>query len=67
MKFVSAHPRVAIVIGIAALVVLFIGGYATLLASEANRLPWQEQPTRIVVEPFSGIPGFGDAAATPTP
>jgi len=67
MKFASTHPRLTILIGITALVVLFIAGYATFLASEANRLPWQEQPTRIVVEPFSGIPGFGDAAATPTP
>jgi hypothetical protein len=56
-----------ILIGIAALVVIFIGGYGVWLASETDQMPWQAEPTRIVVEPFSGIPGYGNADATPTP
>ncbi len=67
MKFVSAHPRVMVLVGAFLLLIIFAGGYATWVAGEANMLPWQAEPTRIVVEPFSGIPGFGDAMATPTP
>jgi hypothetical protein len=50
-------------IGVAVLLVLAIvalGGYA---AYEAGELPFQTDPTRIVVVPFSDIPGF----TTPTP
>ena len=37
--------------------------YAVYVASVAGELPWQEDPTRVPVTPFEGIPGF----AIPTP
>ena len=66
MKLASRHPRMTILIGVVMLLLVVASGYATLLASEANMLPWQAEPTRIAVEPFSGIPGFDNAMATPT-
>jgi len=64
--------RVAAVVAV--LLVLVIGGYGMYLASLAGELPWQEDPTRIPVEPFADIPGFdpqsiggGRAEASPTP
>jgi hypothetical protein len=43
-----------------------IAGYGIFLASEAGRLPWQEEPTRIAITPFADIPGFDQPVATPT-
>ncbi|MGI8643511.1 MAG: hypothetical protein ACR2LS_05280 [Thermomicrobiales bacterium] len=31
----------------------------------AGELPWQEEPTRIPITPFAGIPSFGAPTATP--
>ena len=50
---------------IALLLTLVIAGYGFMLANEAGRLPWQVDPTRIPVTPFSDFPGFG-GPATPT-
>lgn len=66
MNVLRSHPRLSILLGIAFAFMILIGSYGVWLASETNQLPWQEEPTRIVVEPFSGIPGFG-GTPTPTP
>jgi len=44
---------------------LVVGGYGMFLASEAGRLPWQVDPTRIPVTPFSDFPGFGNPSTPP--
>jgi hypothetical protein len=41
--------------------------YATWVAGSAGVLPWQPEPTRIAVTPFSDIPGFSAPVPTPTP
>lgn len=45
---------------------LVVGWYGFSLASDAGRLPWQEDPTRIPITPFVDIPGFGAPAPTAT-
>jgi len=52
---------------IAAVLILtfVIAGYGVFLASDAGRLPWQEDPTRIAITPFAGIPGFDQPIGTP--
>ena len=67
MMFVRQHPVLVSVIGLALVLTLLVGGYGMFLASEAGRLPWQADPTRIPVTPFSDFPGFGGTVATATP
>ena len=70
MTFVRQQSRAcSAILGIALVLTLVAGGYGMFLASEAGRLPWQADPTRIPVTPFSDFPGFGRngrAPATPT-
>ena len=53
-------------LALALMVTLVVAGYGVFLASEAGRLPWQVDPTRIPVTPFSDFPGFGNVS-TPAP
>ncbi len=68
MARLHRSPVLAAVLAVALVLTLVIAGYGMLLASEAGRLPWQVDPTRIPVTPFADFPGFGNAstpAATP--
>ncbi len=67
MTLVRQHPILVSVLGIALVLTVVIGGYGVFLASEAGRLPWQADPTRIPVTPFSDFPGFGNTTAPATP
>ena len=64
MNRMRQYPVLAAAIVLALAMTLVIGGYGVFLASEAGRLPWQVDPTRIPVTPFADFPGFG---ATTTP
>ncbi|HYI26056.1 MAG TPA: hypothetical protein VD767_11660 [Thermomicrobiales bacterium] len=68
MTFVRNNSVLVSILGIALVLTLVAGGYGMFLASEAGRLPWQADPTRIPVTPFSDFPGFdtNSAPATPT-
>jgi hypothetical protein len=59
MTRLRRYPLLAAALGIALVLTMVIGGYGMFLASEAGRLPWQVDPTRIPVTPFSDFPGFG--------
>jgi hypothetical protein len=43
-----------------------VNAFAAYLASATGSLPWQEDPTRIPVTPFTGIPGFTPPTPLPT-
>jgi hypothetical protein len=62
MRFRRSRIWLGIVV-VALLVVIAAGGFGVYVASEAGRLPWQAEPTRIAVTPFANLP----PAATPTP
>jgi predicted metal-binding protein len=58
-----------VVIALFLLAAVVIGGFGTYMASEAGRLPWQEDPTRIPITPFAYLPGVDttpEAPATPS-
>ncbi len=59
MQRLQRHPVLTSAIALALVLTLVIAGYGVFLASEASKLPWQVDPTRIPVTPFSDFPGFG--------
>jgi len=65
MARVRRYPLLAAALAIALVLTLVVGGYGMFLASEAGRLPWQVDPTRIPVTPFSDFPGFGNPSTPP--
>ena len=65
MNRIRQYPVLATVIVLALALTLVIGGYGAFLASEAGRLPWQADPTRIPVTPFADFPGFGTTTTPP--
>ena len=65
MSWVRRHTWLTLFATLVLLLLVIVGGYGISLASDAGRLPWQEQPTRIAITPFADIPGF--SAPTPTP
>jgi len=65
MSWVRRHTWLTLFATLVLLLLAIVGGYGISLASDAGRLPWQEQPTRIAITPFADIPGF--SAPTPTP
>jgi hypothetical protein len=66
MRHLRRRPLIGALIVAALLAVFVVGGYGMYLASEAGRLPWQVDPTRIPITPFADIPGFNAAPPTPT-
>jgi cytochrome bd-type quinol oxidase subunit 1 len=64
MTRLRAHPILAIILLVALVFTLAAGSFGFYLANEAGRLPWQVDPTRIPVTPFSDFPGF-NAPSTP--
>jgi hypothetical protein len=68
MSFIRRRPVLTLAILVVGVFLIFVGGFGYYLADTAGKLPWQEDPTRIAITPFAGIPGFGAAAtATTTP
>lgn len=65
MRLVRRHPWLCALVLVLLVLVLFVGSFGMYLAGEAGRLPWQEDPTRIPITPFAGIPGFGDPTEEP--
>lgn len=65
MNRARRHPLVSMLIAGVLILTLVIAGYGVFLASEAGRLPWQEEPTRIAITPFANIPGFDQPIGTP--
>lgn len=54
-------------IAILALVpIIVIGGFGLYGLSQADKLPWQSQPTRIPITPLE-MPSFGSIDGTPVP
>ena len=64
MRWMRAHPVATIMILVALVFTAAIATYGIYLADMAGKLPWQVDPTRIPVTPFSDFPGFN---STPTP
>ena len=62
MQRIKQRPVITGVLTIALVGFLFISGYTIYLAGAAGELPWQTDPTRIPVTPFSGF-----SAPTPLP
>ena len=46
--------------------VLIFGGFGLYGLSQADKLPWQTQPTRIPITPIE-MPSFGTIGGTPVP
>lgn len=67
------RPWLRVLVAAAIVAAVVVGGFGLYLASVAGELPWQEDPTRIPIEPFADIPGFtaptpaSGSAATPAP
>jgi hypothetical protein len=66
VKAFRRRPWLAVLALVVIVGALLVGSFGIYLASTAGRLPWQEDPTRIPITPFAGIPGFGGSSATPT-
>lgn len=72
-RFIRGHPLLSLLILVAGVFLLVVGGFGYYLADTAGKLPWQEEPTRIseAIVPFSGLFGTpvptGIATGTPTP
>lgn len=65
MNRVRRRPFVSMLIAGVLILGFVIVGYGMNLASDAGRLPWQEEPTRISITPFADIPGFNQPMGTP--
>ena len=64
MRWLRVHPILTTVLAVALLFTLVSASYGFYVANEAGRLPWQVDPTRIPVTPFSDFPGF-NSPSTP--
>ena len=64
--FMRGHPLLSLLILAIGVFLLVVGGFGYYLADTAGKLPWQEDPTRIAITPFAGIPGFGPAVSPTT-
>lgn len=65
MQRLRRHPLLTGLMVAIILFTVFAMSYGVFLASEAGRLPWQEDPTRIAITPFADIPGFNEPVGTP--
>ena len=66
MARIKDHPFAQRVAAVALIVLIAIVSFATYLAAATGSLPWQDDPTRIPVTPFNGIPGFTPPTPLPT-
>lgn len=63
MQRLRRHPLLTVLLVGIILFTLVAMSYGVFIASEAGRLPWQEDPTRIPITPFADIPGFNEPGA----
>ena len=66
-RSVSLCRWLTVVLVVFVLAVIAIGAFGTYMASEAGMLPWQEDPTRIPITPFAGLPGISTPLPQGTP
>lgn len=66
MQRLRRRPLLAVLMAAIIFFTVAALSYGAFIASEAGRLPWQEEPTRIAITPFADIPGFDQPAATPS-
>ena len=66
MSRIKRHPFASVIAAIALIFMIGVVAFAAYLASATGSLPWQEDPTRIPVTPFTGIPGFTPPTPLPT-
>jgi hypothetical protein len=66
MSRIKRHPIAITAAAFAVLAMISVVAFAVYLASAAGDLPWQTDPTRIPVTPFSDIPGFTPPTPLPT-
>jgi hypothetical protein len=66
MVRIKNHPLTVTVAAIVLIVLIAVVSFAIYLAAATDSLPWQEDPTRIPVTPFTGIPGFTPPTPLPT-
>lgn len=65
MQRLRRHPLLTVLVAAIFVFTVIAVSYGVFIASEAGRLPWQEDPTRIAITPFADIPGFNSDTATP--
>jgi hypothetical protein len=66
MAKLKNHPLAVTAAAVALIVLIAVVSFAVYLAAATDSLPWQEDPTRIPVTPFNGIPGFTPPTPLPT-
>jgi hypothetical protein len=66
MSTIKRHPVASVIAAVALFVMIGVVAFAAYLASATGSLPWQTDPTRIPVTPFTGIPGFTPPTPLPT-
>ena len=66
MTMIKRHPIASAAAAVALIAMINIVAFAVYLASAAGELPWQTDPTRIPVTPFTDIPGFTPPTPLPT-
>jgi hypothetical protein len=66
MSKIKHHPIASTAAALALVAMISVVAFAVYLASAAGDLPWQTDPTRIPVTPFSDIPGFTPPTPLPT-
>jgi hypothetical protein len=67
MTTVKKNRKWLLVLGILVLIpVIIFGGFGLYGLSQADKLPWQTQPTRIPITPVE-LPSFGTIGGTPVP
>lgn len=66
MSMIKRHPIASAAAAVALIAMISVVAFAVYLAGAAGELPWQTDPTRIPVTPFSDIPGFTPPTPLPT-
>jgi hypothetical protein len=66
MAKLKNHPLTVTVAAVVLIVLIAVVSFAVYIAAATDSLPWQEDPTRIPVTPFTGIPGFTPPTPLPT-
>jgi len=67
MSRIKRHPFASVIAAVAVIMMIGVVAFAAYLASATGSLPWQTDPTRIPVTPFTNIPGFTPPTPLPTP
>ncbi len=65
MSRIKRHPFASVIAAVALIVMIGVVAFAAYLASATGSLPWQTDPTRIPVTPFTGHPRLHPANSSP--